>query len=32
MTEVECLEVGFGLVERDIFDLGRDFVVVMVEM
>ena len=32
MTEVECLEVGFGLVERDIFDLGRDSVAVIVEM
>ena len=25
VTEVECLGVGFGLVEGDIFDFGFDF-------
>ena len=32
VTEVECLGVSFGLVGGDIFDLGGDFVVVVVEM
>ena len=32
VTEVECLGVGFGLVRGDIFDLGGDFVAVVVEM
>ena len=32
VTEVECLEVDFGLVGGDIFDLGGDFVAVVVEM
>lgn len=34
MTEVklECLAVTFGLVGGDIFDLGRGFVAVVVEM
>ena len=32
MTEVEFLGVGFRLVRSDIFDLGGDFVVVMLEM
>ena len=30
--EVECLGVTFGLVGSDIFDMGGDFVVVVVEM
>ena len=34
MTEVavECLGVSFGLVERDVFDLGGGFVAVVVGM
>ena len=31
VTEVECLDVSFGLVRGDIFDLGEDFVVVVVD-
>ena len=32
VTEVECLGVSFGLVGGDIFDLGWDFVVVVVKI
>ena len=32
VMEVECLGVGFGLVGGDIFDLGGDFVAVVLEM
>lgn len=32
MTEMECLEVGFGLVGDDILNLGRDFVALVVEV
>ena len=32
MTEVECLEVDFRLVGGGIFDLGGDFMVVLVEL
>ena len=30
--EMECLEVGFGLVRDDILNLGRDFVALVVEV
>ena len=32
VTELECLGVGFGLVGDDIFDSGRGFVAMVVEM
>ena len=32
VMEMECLEVGFGLVGDDILNLGRDFVVLVVEV
>ena len=32
VMEVECLGVGFGLVGVDIFDLGGDFIVKVVEI
>ena len=32
MTEVECLGVGFGLMEGDVLDFGGDFVAEVVEM
>ena len=32
VKEVECLGVSFGLVGGDSFDLGWDFVVVVVEI
>ena len=32
VMEMECLEVGFGLVGDDILNLGRDFVALVVEV
>ena len=32
VTEVECLRVGFGLVEGDILDLSEGFIALVVEM
>ena len=32
VMEMECLEVGFGLVRDDILNLGRDFVALVVEV